>query len=363
MRVCFVVAFVFLFCVGLTTGFTAASQTWQPSGIVPTQANAESIVAANRASIGTLPVAQRVEQYHLAAVGNVSLDPVATIRGSDFRINTIIDGSLYSSGRTGFRRWRRTPAGVVRVIESDVQGDDLDRWPLTVLGFDSAYCSALGETRGTAPDWVLQCLAPGSITHWYYIAKATGRIVREIAREGSRVTTFDFSDFRSSDGTTRPYHWQISGSGGDAGVQIVNVVAKAISAGDVALPTSASAAFSLPAGGARIPATFDRWFEMKVPVEVNGHTVSFDVDTGTTQILMDIGAAVRSGLRPTLNHAIASDFRVGAAMAHDMPIETTSIFNGSIPGLLGNEFFIGHIVHINYRTQVLQRKITNRFAG
>ncbi|HUY11982.1 MAG TPA: retropepsin-like aspartic protease, partial [Candidatus Dormibacteraeota bacterium] len=338
----------------LSTAIGARAGSWIPNGIVPTRATTASILGAYRASVGIMPPRERVETYHLTAPNGVSLNSTALIRGRDFRIDTTIDGETYASGRAGFHRWRRTPAGVVRIIESDVQGDALDRWPHAVLGFSAAFCSAIGETRAVTPDWILRCQSPGGLPHWYYVDESTGRIMREITRDGAKVVTYTFRNFRTIDGTTRAFAWHVSGVGGDADVHLVHVVARSVGVRAVSIPTSAPTTFVVPAGlSSRLPVRFAASGRMTVPVELNGHTLTFVIDTGTTQILMDIGAAVRSGLHPVLGHAIAPKLRIGDAFANDVPIETTNIFGGRIAGLLGNEFFIGHIVHINFQSGTL----------
>ncbi len=66
---------------------------------------------------------------------------------------------------------------------------------------------------------------------------------------------------------------------------------------------------------------------------------------------MDAGAAARAGLHSTLGHAIASEMRVGDVLGRNIAMQIVDIFHGSDgDGLLGNDFFRGHIVHIDYNT-------------
>ncbi len=152
----------------------------------------------------------------------MEIDATAAIKAVDYRIDASVDDADYSMGRDGGKRWRRTPNGVVRFIESDVQGDELDRWPEAVVGFDAATCSVAGQSD-TA--WVLTCRAPWDVPHWFYVDKESGRVSREVSREGTRVVRYDFSDFRNTINGTTPFHWTISGFGGDAEVEVVSVQA------------------------------------------------------------------------------------------------------------------------------------------
>lgn len=327
---------------------------WQPADVVPAQASTESIVALYHKSLGEPSAAnERVLQFEITA-RSVMLHAAAHIRASDFRIDTTVEGADYASGRKDGMRWRRTPAGVVRLIQSDVQGDDLDRWPLAILGFDDKDCIASGASSDAAKEWILACRSSGDLPHWYYIDRTSGRIVREVSREGSRIVTYAFDDFREADGVTQAQHWHISGAGGDADVRVVSSQSAPVNANEVEIPPSASDSFILPPSGiVGIPAKFTAW-DILIPVRINGRTLNFVVDTGTAQVLMDYGAAARVGLHSTLDHTIAANVQIGDVAASNLPIETVNLFGGSLAGILGNEFFIGHIVHIDYRKQRLE---------
>ena len=284
------------------------------------------------------------------------IDSSVLVSGLDYRIDSTIGGDDYAFGRNGSFRWRRTPAGVVRIIASDVQGDDADRWPLAWLGFDTRSCATGGET----PDqWVLHCRSHGGVQHWYYVDKRTGRVDREISREGSRVIAYSFDSFGAVGKAELPWHWTITGAGGNADVRVIAYSVAPVSGDSVAIPASTELGFQSTAPGKiEIPATFSSFDRISVPVSVDGHAYSFVLDTGTTQVLMDVGAAARAGLRPSLGHAVAQRVDAGGLTATNLPIETVNLFNGDIDGLLGNEFFIGHIVHIDFprkRLEVIPR--------
>lgn len=343
------VYFMLVFSIAVLSGVAAAfsSPEWEPPGIARTGTPVSVIVNAYTHARGVRG-GNVTEQYRLTSP-NVSLDVSAVVQGLDYRIETSIDGATYQMGRIDGKRWRRTPQGVVRIIESDVQGDDLDRWPEAVLGFDTSSCTAPGDT---STEWVLECKPIGDVSHWFYVDKASAEIVREYSRDGTRVVRFDFDDFRPTPDGTIPFHWKISGAGGNADVHVA-VVQAAASEDPVSIPKSGDA-FDLSQGltVAHMPVHF-KW-NIQVPVSVNGTMENFVVDTGTTQILMDVGAAARAGLHSTLGHAVAAVVRVGDAVSHGLAIQTVDLFGGhGFNGLLGNEFFRGHIVHLDYEHQRL----------
>lgn len=314
----------------------AATLLWHPPGLAHTSVTTETMLAGYRRAL--VPFRAHVSHFHIVE-GSVTVDATAHALGSDYRVDAVLDGSSYAFGRFEGARWRRTPAGVVRLIESDVQGDALDRWPSAIFGFDQNTCSATGETRvGGALQWVLFCRAPADAPHWFYVDAASGAIVREISREGAHVVTYDFS----KDG------WSVDGFGGHASVTSDDAD-RAVAGADLAIPASETNAFASPVGGPlQIPADFDTE-DLTVPVSINGHATRFIVDTGTTQTLIDAGTAGRFGLHTSIGHTIAAEVRVGGATARDLPMQTVDIFGGTFAGILGNEFFVGHIVHVDYR--------------
>ncbi|MFN2461994.1 MAG: aspartyl protease family protein, partial [Candidatus Velthaea sp.] len=265
---------------------------------------------------------------------------------------------VYESGRHSGLHWRRTPSGLVRLVEADVQGDDLDRWPASIFPFDAAACKAAGETADARPSWVLACRAPHDVPHWFYVEKRSGDITREIVREGVRVVTFTFEDFRSDNGFRRPFRWHLAGAGGAADVLVQSVAPSAVGATEVADPPSVTGLFQWDAAGAAaVPARF-RGNEILVEVAVDGRRGTFVLDTGTTQLIMSTEFARRIGLRAALGHVVAGRVTVGQAVMRDVPMLTVGLGGFRIDGLLGYDFFVGHIVHIDYareRVELLPR--------
>jgi len=320
----------------------AATLLWQPARLSPTPATTATMLAAYRRDL--VPFRRRVSHLHVVE-GPDAYDATALQRGADYRIDLTLAGASYAFGRLEGVRWRRTPAGVVRVIASDVQGDALDRWPSAVFGFDQNACAPDGETRdGSDVRWVLACRAPEDAPHWFFIDASDGAIVREVAREGVHVVTYTFG----TDG------WTVDGFGGRATVTMTADVARAVGEGDVAIPASQGSVFELPDGAAMPVRAFFGPDGIAVPVTVDGQPSEFVLDTGTTQILIDPRVAARAHLRTTLGHAIVRRFAIGRLTARDVPAQVVDLFGGEMGGILGNEFFTGHIVHLNYAKRQLE---------
>lgn len=320
----------------------AATLLWQPARLSPTRATTETMLAAYRRDV--VPFRERVSRLHVVE-GPDAFDAIALQRGSDYRIDLTLGGAAYAFGRDEGVRWRRTPAGTVRVIASDVQGDALDRWPSAVFGFDQNACAPDGETRdGNDLRWVLACRAAGDAPHWFFIDAASGAIVREVAREGVHVVTYTFD----ANG------WTVDGFGGKATVTSVADGARAVAERDVAIPASRGDVFALPDGAATPVRAFFGPDDVAVPVTIDGQPSEFVLDTGTTQILIDPRVAARAHLRTTLGHAIVRRLAIGALTGHDVPVQVVDLFGGAMGGILGNEFFTGHIVHLDYAKRRLE---------
>jgi len=332
----------------------APISNWSPEGVSPSQFSAGDVLTQ-------YGLRRRAAAAFVAHVAFRQGDDAAvmTLRkaGMAYRVDTDIDGAHYAMGRSAGRRWRQTPAGTVRAILSDVQGDDLDRWPEAIVGFDGASCTSGGTDAG---HWVVACRGTGDVPHWFFIDRQSGVIDREVEREGSRVETFRFDDFRQTPEGLLPFHWTVSGPQHDAEATVTGVESSAENAADLAMPDSQVETFAMPAGAKAVgvPAGFNPAGGITVPIDIDGHLEHLVLDTGTTQMLMDVGEASRIGLRVKFDHAVARTATIGSLRASALPIQTVNLFNGRVTGIIGNEFFKGHVVHIDYagdRVDVLSR--------
>ena len=77
------------------------------------------------------------------------------------------------------------------------------------------------------------------------------------------------------------------------------------------------------------------------------------MDTGTTQMLIDGGAAHRLGLHEALDHTTVHHLVVGPVESDDVPFLTVG-FPGASDGILGFEFFTGYVVHVDYEHEFVE---------
>jgi hypothetical protein len=339
---------------------------WQPPNIAPATATLGEVLALrDRAASPAAPgYGRRIERWTVRSA-DATLATVVSVRDENLRFDTTIDGSTYSEGRAGGARWRQTPNGLVRVIGADVQGDQLDRWPLAIFPYDAGECRLLGVTTGQPRRYVVEYRPAHDSPHWFFFDATSGALTNETVREGSRTYGFAFSDFRTNAGTTRPFAWHTDGWGGSEDVTVDGIEQRDVLPGTVALPASRSdelATFDGPS--VQLPAHFeDTLKRIYIDGTINGHRMRFIFDTGTTQILIDAVAAQRFGIRPVLGHGIAADVSTGPVHFKNVAIETTSLDRFGADGIVGYDYFAGHIVHLDYENERVTFERRDGFAA
>ena len=330
---------------------------WEPPAIHPSTAALATVLAKIATNEGDVS-GGRAERYSVTSDG-ITFDAEAKIRGEDFVVRSTLDGATYASGRSGGYHWRRTPAGVVHLVESDVQGDDLDRWPTARLAL-SAGCVLAGEASGaTGPQWVLLDRREHDIPHWFYVDESTGSIDREITREGSRVETMTFGDRRSASGATLPYRWHIDGAGGPLDVAVISSVPSMVAPTDVAVPGS-TLAIPAPPQAETLPSTFRR-NSIFINLKVDGVEHPFVLDTGTPQIVITSALARNVRAHVALEHTLLDSLSLGTETITKAPV--FSVDFGWDEGILGYDFFPGRIVHLDYANKRVEELPRDGFAA
>jgi len=318
---------------------------WQPPGLQASSATVATVFGG--ASLGGRE--QGIERYRIVR-GAGAVDTDVTRVGADYLTRTVIAGQVYEFGRAAGVRWSRGPNGLVRLTGSDLAGDDLDRWPAAVFPIAATDCMVAGESDAPIPAWVLRYQHAGDAPRWLYVDRASRVIVREVMRDGVRVQTTSFDEFGEAGA---PRHWRVTGGEHDLDVRFETTVPAGTPPGGLSRPVSSLTGVPIPAGTVTIPARFTGG-NIIVPVRIGDRLEQFALDTGTSDIEIDRLAAIRIGLQSVFDHANGADVRIGALRMRNVPISTQSIGNGPYTGLLGYDFFAGHIVHIDYAHERLE---------
>ncbi len=332
-----------------------ASAEWRPPELRATKALLADVLAANAKAAGAaLPrFAQRHESWTYVNGERRLLVRVA-VKGADFRASVMLGKAEYAGGRSDGVRWRANANGITHATLSDDQGDAIDRLPQSIFPFASTDCELAGESNRFGPAWVLLDRAPRDKPHWFYVDKATGLIAHEMTREGARTIVTSFDAFDTAAGSQRPRRWHVADGDAshDLDVRVDAVVPEPVDALDVAIPQAPRffAAASPPSDGVvALPAHF-LGRTIGIDVGVDGHRLGFILDTGTASITLDRAVAEQYGWRTVLEHATVPKMTVGGLALND--VSTLAIpldlGYGSLGGILGYDFFVGHVVHIDY---------------
>ena len=359
-----IAALALLACVVVAPRSTAAE--WGPPDVRTTVVTLDAVVKANAAATGTAEAsyAQRRERwtYHN---GERSLAVRVVVRGDDFRATVTLGEAEYAGGRSAGTRWRADANGVTHATWSESQGDAIDRLPQSLFPFALSECTLAGESkRFGAPAWVLVDRPPRDKPHWFYVDETSGLITHEVTREGKRAVVTSFSDFKVVAGTRRPYRWHISDgdSGNDLDVSVDDVERETLSERDVAIPQT-QRLFGLaspgPSGAVVLPTTF-RGENIYINVAMGRQHIPFVLDTGTASITLERSVAQRVSSGVVLEHATVPTMTAG-------PLSMSNVSTLAIPafvqGILGYDFFLGHVLHIDYlhrRVEVLTPPAADR---
>jgi hypothetical protein len=332
---------------------SAAGAEWQPRGIVPSGAALRDVLAAvGRASIDSDPRFAQRREHWTYVTGTRRLAVTVAVSGADFRTSLELDGLTYTAGRKGGARWRADGNGTVHGVQADLQSDALDRAPQAIFGLDAATCTLEGEAHLPAAAWVIQTHEEGDKPAFLYVDEATGSIVREIVRDGKSVITTDFDHFEAlDDGPARARHWHVNdGNKADSIDVTVDAIEPAvITPADLAFPQRRVFA---PAAPLERSADLDASFHggrITIGVTIDGKPHRFILDTGTASITIDPALANRYG-GATLSHAVLPRMEIGP-LALDRVSAYTVPLGRLDGGILGFDFFFGHVVEIDYLDQ------------
>jgi hypothetical protein len=328
----------------------AAAAQWRPPDVRAASTSLGDVLRAYATAAGTPDAryAQRRERWTYAVRGR-RLAVAVAVRDADFRANVDLDGHEYAGGRSSGTRWRADANGIAHATLSDDQGDAADRLPQSVFPFATSDCVLAGESTRFGPAWVLLDRAPHDKPHWLYVDAATGRIAHEITREGARTIVTSFDRFEPMGTMVRPRRWHVSDGDAahDLDVTVDAIEPGAPSALDVA-PPQHQRVFTAPSaerGVVTLPTVF-RGPRIWVDVDVDGEHRRFVLDTGTASITLSAEVAERRRWSPLLEHASVPHMRAGALQLDD--VSTLTIPTGGFAGILGYDFFLGHVVHVDY---------------
>jgi hypothetical protein len=354
-----------IFCLAILCAATLSSTlvlgaTWIPPGITPSAGVLADVLAlhARAAGDGDPRFAQRHERWSYVN-GTHHIPVTVAVRNNDFRTSLELDGLTYMAGRKGGARWRSDGNAIAHGNQADLQGDAVDRAPQALFPLDAATCTLAGEANVPGPVWVVRTEPPGDKPAFLYIDKTTGSVVREVMRDGTRSLTTTFDEFRTvAGGALRPHTWHVADTRGsnDLDVSVDAIEPSSVAVTEVSLPPDDGRRIFAPAApltaSIDLGATFTRINRVMIPVTINGTKWSFILDTGTTSITVDTDVANQFG-GATLEHAVLPNIVVGGVKLDRVSVLTVPLHRIDPTGLgiLGFDFFFGHVVEVDYQHQ------------
>jgi hypothetical protein len=330
-----------------------AHAEWQPPDLHVTTASLAAVLSANAVATGNPEerYAQRRERWTYRN-GERQLAVRVAVRGADFRAAVALGDAEYAAGRSNGTRWRADANGVTHATWSDDQGDAIDRLPQSLFGFAPGDCALAGESARFGPAWVIVDRPPADKPHWFYVDKTTGLIAHEITREGKRTIVTAFTGFETVAGVHRPNRWRITDgtAADDLDVTVDEVVPQPTGERDVAIPQTQRLFMPsppAPSGVVALPASFE---QQRVTVEVGlgKRRARFILDTGTASIMLDRRLAAAEPAGVVLEHADVPSMTVGSLALSGV---STLAIPLPVDGILGYDFFLGHVVHVDYQAQ------------
>jgi len=273
------------------------------------------------------------------------------VRGDDYRAALPIDRLTFVSGRAHGEHWRADGNGIVHETHADLQGDPFDRLPEALFPLDrrTLHVTHALEAGGRIE---VEDDEPDTRAHWFVVDAASGRIERESTREGRLAISYVFS--YAARGDRFPSGWTVT----DGELRDDLVVTRDGSRPDAAPlpPLGAARTFSGPPHPTMhaLQARFDENGDVTTMIDIAGHHVPFIIDTGTEDITLDDAHAFEWELQPLLGHAAVASIRVGDETLTNAAVSTFPLTGTAADGILGYDWFFGHIVHMNFRTQVLE---------
>jgi hypothetical protein len=338
-------------CVALARD--AATAEWQPGGLRPANVSLADVLAANAKAAGAAPAARRERWTYVN--GDHRLAVRVAVKGENYRVTVPLGGVEYEAGRFQGVPWRGDGNGIVHSTTSEDQGDALDRIPRSLFPFRRDHLALAGEVERPAPAWVIADRSPRDKPRWIYVDRATGDIVRETVREGARTVVTSFEDFATAGGMRRAKRWHVRDDSphDDLDVTLESVDAQPVDDAAVAIPETQRVFAPLEPssrGVVTLPAHFDH-DRISIDVMLDGHRSAMVLDTGTASITLDVATARRYGWQPVLEHATVPRMTVGGVGLSNVSTLAIPFIWDRTAGILGYDFFFGHVVHVDYANQ------------
>ncbi|HEY7993571.1 MAG TPA: pepsin/retropepsin-like aspartic protease family protein [Candidatus Eremiobacteraceae bacterium] len=366
----FAAAIIFISALPQTPARAKGVDTDPPPGIVPTTATLAQVLASHDKAVGKskTPDAATIEGGAISEYGLTGTYSQIT-SGDDYAMTTTLGPFVTREGMRDRQPWSENENGeVVRVqgIHTSAAADD--RALRAAMTSEVSGVMLLGEVSSPVSAYVVEVDPPGGRREWLFFDKATGQIDRtETLLATSRVVQ-TYSDFKARNGVTEAWsgHWSDGQPENDEDWHVTSLrAASGIDAAALDMPASrALVQFPTGVSSVDLPVSFvDGRVILRIMVGGKGYDLL--LDSGTSDISIDRGAATAMGLKFYGQAQFASDgkFAVSKSIVPEIDVGTLKMSNVAVSvipysefaksgteivGLIGYDFIEGMVLRLDY---------------
>ena len=344
------------------------TRTAPPPGIVATTATLADVLALHKKAVG------KATDPHLASIedGTLSENGISgtyhnTSLG-DENISTLAYGAFTTrSGKHNGQSWEQDENGVVVRVQGIHQRGSVDTKALdSALTDPNAGVQLLGEVENPTAAYVVEVNPQNGRKMWLFVDKTTGLVMRTETVFPTVRAVQTYSDFKTMNGITQAWsgQWRDGSSQDDEDWKITSLrYGAAVDASAFDIPASRQFV-EFPPGATSV----------KVPIEmlgprvilrltIGGRGYDFMLDSGSSVIALDYGAAAKMGLKLLggggavnsirTQQAIIPEADAGDLKMHNVAVDvipfSESIGSDILVGLVGYDFIDGMTLRLDYQ--------------
>jgi hypothetical protein len=291
--------------------------------------------------------------------------------GGDYQTTERLGNFVWANGSDGGRHWSEDANGLV--TQSSNLFSEVDPFSIALRAPENptGAVKLLGMTSGTPPQYVVEVTpSSGLVERRYYDARSylLARVER-IDYDGHRQV-WEYGDYRSVYGWNVAHlvRYERDGSTVTEQTQLLTYERLTSAVPSLAMPLSHPLFDLGGAASVAIPADFTQ-DGIFVPVIVGGRKLDFQLDSGSSDMLLDPGIAKELGMETSGAYTLsfAGDINLANARAPSVSIGDLSAANVAfstagfvedlpgrrVVGLLGTDFIASGVLEVNFEKNQL----------
>ena len=346
---------------------------------MPTSATLDQVVALNTAARGVPGPGVHVEDWDVRGSGG-RRTVHAVYRGADY-FEIYKHGPLtYEDGRYQGQAWFQNVNGETVLRSKPEPGAEEAEESLAPLISDGFTLRLLGEVTTPTAAYVVEVHPPTGDARWFYVEKATGRIIEHEYPYSSRHQVATIDDFRTSDGETRAWHVRFSYENSD---NAIDYTMRSFDANATLpetafhIPPNRRVVDVFPSGVTKVqlPAQFldleadvtGRGSEVLLRVNLGERAVDMILDSGSSGLFINRDLAKELGYEIVGDDAIVPKLTIGSleldnVVFSTLPFQQETGYAAKAVGLLGFDFIADAVIHIDYNGEKVEAIDPDHFS-